>query len=224
MITSSPGAPSVAAIQRATSEFGLTINEIQSQQIQQYTRILLAWNDKVNLTAIRDPLEILYRHFCESMFGVHALPVEKCRLADVGSGAGFPGLPLKIICPNLEIFLVESNVKKATFMAEVIRELGLTDAKVLVNRFEELGEEVAPLDFVCSRALGDFAKFLDWAGSPQVSTRNVLLWLGGRDVNEVRAVPGWSWEAPLPMPHSLQRVLLRGTRVVEQGPESVLAV
>jgi len=204
--------PSAAAIQRAMSEFGLQVNQQQVEQIQQYTKILLAWNDKVNLTAIRDPLEILYRHFCESMFGAAFVPVEKCRLADVGSGGGFPGLPLKMVRPDLEVFLIESNVKKATFLAEVVRELGLTDARVLVSRFEELGEEVAPLDFVCSRALGEFAKFLDWAGSPTVSARNVLLWLGGRDVEEVRAIPGWTWEEPKPVPHSLQRVLLRGAR------------
>src|SRR5262245_8660830 len=131
MTTTSVGPPSAAAIHRAAGEFGLHLEDKQIQQIQQYTKLLLAWNDKVNLTAIRDPLEILYRHFCESMYGATALPVEKCRLADVGSGAGFPGLPLRIIRPDLEVFLVEANVKKATFMAEVIRELGLTDAKVL---------------------------------------------------------------------------------------------
>jgi 16S rRNA (guanine527-N7)-methyltransferase len=220
MTTNNPGAPSAAAIQRAAGEFNFTLDDKQIQQIQQYTRILLAWNDKVNLTAIRDPLEILYRHFCESMFGATVLPVEKCRLADVGSGPGFPGLPLKIIRPELEVFLIECNVKKATFIAEVIRELGLTDAKVLVNRFEELGEEVAPLDFVCSRALGEFPRLLAWAGSPQVLAQNVLLWLGGRDLTEVRAIPGWTWEPPVPMPHSLQRVLLRGARAQGPGAQS----
>jgi 16S rRNA (guanine(527)-N(7))-methyltransferase RsmG len=211
MTIESPGVPSATAIQRAAGEFSLVVNGHQIQHIQQYTEVLLAWNDKVNLTAIRDPLEILYRHFCESMYGATVLPVEKCRLADVGSGAGFPGLALKIVRPDLEVFLVESNVKKATFIAEVIRELGLTDARVLVSRFEELGEEVAPLDFVCSRALGDFPRFLEWAGSPQVLARNVLLWLGRRDLDDVKAVRGWEWEVPIPMPHSLQRVLLRGT-------------
>src|SRR5499433_279022 len=210
MTTSSARPPSAAAIHRAASEFDLRIEDKQIEQIQQYTKILLSWNDKINLTAIRDPLEILYRHFCESMYGSTVLPVEKCRLADVGSGAGFPGLPLKIVRPDLELFLVESNIKKATFLAEVIRELGLTDAKVLVSRFEELGEEVAPLDFVCSRALGDFPQFLAWAGSPKVLARSVLLWLGRRDLDDVRAVQGWEWEAPIAMPHSLQRVLLRG--------------
>src|SRR6201984_3374138 len=175
MTTASPTLPSMAVIRRALEEFKLPAYDDQVLQIQQYIKILLAWNDKVNLTAIRDPLEILYRHFCESMFGAAVLPVEKCRLPDVGSGGGFPGLPLKIMRPDLEVFLIESNVKKATFLAEVVRELGLTDAMVLVSRFEELGEEVAPLDFVCSRALGDFARFLEWAGSPAVSGKNVLL-------------------------------------------------
>jgi len=96
-------------------------------------------------------------------------------------------------------------------LAEVIRDLGLTGALVLVSRFEELGEEVAPLDFVCSRALGAFSPFLEWARSPQVSARHALLWLGARDLDEVRKLPGWTWDPPTPMPHSLQRILLRGT-------------
>ncbi len=213
MTNSSAAVPSRGAIERAAHEFQLTLNEQQILQIQQYTRILWAWNEKVNLTAIRDPLEMLYRHFCESMFGASLLPVENCRLADVGSGGGFPGLPLKIFRPELTVFLVESNVKKATFLAEVIRELGLTDARVLVSRFEELGEEVAPLDVVCSRALGDFASFLAWAASPQVGATQALLWLGGRDLEDVRTLPGWSWREPTPVPKSLQRFILLGSRV-----------
>ena len=204
--------PSKAAIERAGNEFQLSLNGIQVQQIQQYTKLLWIWNDKVNLTAIRDPLEILYRHFCESMFGAALLPVENCRLADVGSGGGFPGIPLKIMRPDLQVFLVESNFKKATFLAEVVRELGLTDTRVLVSRFEELGEEVAPLDMVCSRALGDFANFLGWAASPRVAAKQALLWLGGRDLDEVRTRPSWIWSEPLAVPKSLQRFLLLGDR------------
>jgi 16S rRNA (guanine527-N7)-methyltransferase len=210
MTTGAVSLPSKQAIERATKEFKLTLSDSQVEQIQQYTRILWAWNDKVNLTAIRDPLEVLYRHFCESMFAAALLPVENCRLADVGSGGGFPGLPLKIIRPDLQLFLVECNVKKATFLAEVIRELGLTDARVLVSRYQELGEEVAPLDVVCSRALGDFPNFLAWAASPSVSAKQLLLWLGARDLDEVRAQPSWTWSEPVPIPKSLQRFLLTG--------------
>jgi len=210
MAPSTANVPSRAVIERAAGEFLLTLNGKQVEQIQQYTKILGVWNDKVNLTAIRDPLEILYRHFCESMFGATLLPVENCRLADVGSGGGFPGIPLKILRPDLQMFLVESNVKKATFMAEVVRELGLTDTRVLVSRYEELGEEVAPLDVVCSRALGDFANFLTWAASPGLGAKRAVLWLGGRDLEEVRALPGWTWSDAVAVPKSLQRYLALG--------------
>jgi 16S rRNA (guanine527-N7)-methyltransferase len=211
MITSGQPPISARAILRAAGEFQLSLNEQQVEQIQQYTNTLLVWNDKVNLTAIRDPLEILYRHFCESMFGAPLLPVENCRLADVGTGGGFPGLALKILRPDLDLYLVESNIKKATFLAEVIRELGLTGARVLISRYEELGEEIAPLDVVCSRALGDFANFLGWAAS-HVHAKQALLWLGGRDLDEVKAAPGWTWADPKAVPKSLQRYLVLGTR------------
>src|ERR1051325_9484805 len=165
--------PAGKAIQRALAEFQLTATEHQVLQIQQYTELLLRWNEKVNLTAIRDPLEVLYRHFCESMYGAVAMPLEQCRLADVGSGAGFPGLPMKILRPELDLVLIESNIKKATFLTEVVRELGLTGVRVLVRRFEELSEEVAPLDVVCSRAVGDFEPFLEWASSPMLGTERI---------------------------------------------------
>src|ERR1700760_1027569 len=108
-------------IRRALGEFQIQVTDQQIVYIQEYIRILLQWNEKLNLTAIRDPLEILHRHFCESMFAASALPLETGRLADIGSGPGFPGLPLKILRPELQVFLVESNIKKGTFLAEVIR-------------------------------------------------------------------------------------------------------
>src|SRR5436305_12996755 len=121
MTTGSPAILSLAVIRRALEEFKLPAYDDQALQIQRYVKILLAWNDKVNLTAIRDPLEILYRHFCESMFAAVAVPLVAGRLADVGSGGGFPGLPLRIFRPELQVLLIESNIKKATFLAEVVR-------------------------------------------------------------------------------------------------------
>jgi len=115
----------MAVIRRALEEFKLPAYDDQVLQIQDYIKILLSWNDKINLTAIRNPVEILYRHFCESMFAGVSVPIERGRLADVGTGAGFPGLALKILRPSLQVFLIESNLKKAAFLAEVIRVLGL---------------------------------------------------------------------------------------------------
>ena len=212
MTTTAPALPSAAVIRRALGEFALPIYDDQVLQIQQYMKILLAWNEKVNLTAIRDPLEILYRHFCESMYAAEALHLENGRLADVGSGGGFPGLALKIIRPGLRVFLVESNIKKVTFLAEVIRELGLRDAQVLARRYEELGEEVAPLDYVCSRALGEFPPFLEWARSEQIAAKQVILWIGARDLPEIQKIHTWEWREPIPVPHSLRRLLLVGTK------------
>ena len=211
MPTTIPAPPPADVIRRALGEFQLLANDEQVLQIQQYIKILLMWNEKVNLTAIRDPLEILYRHFCESMYAVEAIPLKNGRLADAGSGGGFPGLPLKIIRPDLQVFLVESNIKKVTFLAEVIRELGLKGAQVLARRYEELGEEVAPLDYVCSRALGEFPAFLEWARSEQIAAKQVILWIGARDLPEIQKIGGWQWD-PIEVPHSLRRLLLVGTK------------
>jgi 16S rRNA (guanine527-N7)-methyltransferase len=212
MTTPSPAVLSAETIRRALGEFQLEVNEHQIVYIQQYMELLLAWNEKINLTAIRDPLEILYRHFCESMFAAVAVPVEHGRLADVGSGAGFPGIPLKIIRPELQTFLVESNMKKATFLAEVLRNIELPETRVLVSRYEELGEELMPLDFVCSRAVGEFEPFLAWAASDHVAAKQVILWIGGRDLDQARRGMNWEWREPIAVPNSLRRYLLVGSR------------
>jgi 16S rRNA (guanine527-N7)-methyltransferase len=220
MTTVNPALPSLAVIRRALKEFNLPAYDEQVLKIQQYIQLLLAWNDKVNLTAIRDPLEILYRHFCESMFAGISVPFETGRLADVGSGGGFPGLPLKILRPGLHVLLIESSVKKATFLAEVIRELGLTGAQVFVRPYEELGEEIAPLDYVCSRALGEFSRFLDWAHSEQLAAKSVVLWIGANDLPEIEKVGSWEWREPIPVPNSLRRIILVGTRKSSPVPDT----
>jgi 16S rRNA (guanine527-N7)-methyltransferase len=199
-------------IRRALGEFKIVADERQILLIQRYMKILRHWNEKLNLTAIRDPLEILYRHFCESMYAAVAVPVESGRLADIGSGAGFPGIPLKIVRPELELFLVDSNIKKGTFLAEVVRDLELANTRVLISRYEELSEELAPLDFVCSRAMGEFGPFLDWAASEQLSARRTLLWIGGRDLEEAGKSSRWEWQEPISVPQSLRRYLLVGTK------------
>jgi 16S rRNA (guanine527-N7)-methyltransferase len=199
-------------VRRALGEFQISVDSQQVLLIQQYIKTLLRWNEKLNLTAIRDPLEILYRHFCESMFAAGAIPVDNGRLADIGSGPGFPGIPLKIIRPEIELCLVESNIKKGTFLAEVVRELQLTNSRVLISRYEELGEEVAPLDYVCSRAVGEFEPFLKWAGSNRVGADQVIFWIGGRDLEEVQKNNNWVWQEPILIPKSLQRYLLVGKK------------
>jgi 16S rRNA (guanine527-N7)-methyltransferase len=212
MPTDMDKALSTETIRQTLGTFDIAVDDIQVACIQRYVRILLRWNEQLNLTAIRDPLEILVRHFCESMFGAVALAIKDGRLADIGSGAGFPGIPLKIVSPDIELILVESNIKKGTFLAEVVRELGLRNARVLISRYEELSEEVAPLDIVCSRAVGEFGAFLAWAASAKVSAGKVVLWIGGRDLEEAKKSVEWDWQEPVPVPQSLRRYLLVGTK------------
>jgi 16S rRNA (guanine527-N7)-methyltransferase len=217
MITEKDKPISEGTIRRALGEFHVTINSKQILLIQRYMQILQQWNEKLNLTAIRDPLEILYRHFCEAMYAAVAVPGEFGRLADIGSGAGFPGIPLKILRPEIELFLVDSNIKKGTFLAEVVRDLELANTRVLISRYEELSEELAPLDYVCSRAVGEFGPFLDWAAREELSARRTLLWIGGRDLDEVRRSVFWNWEEPIAVPQSLRRYLLVGTKKAEDS-------
>jgi 16S rRNA (guanine527-N7)-methyltransferase len=207
---------SESTIRKALREFDIDLDARQVIQTQTYLKLLMAWNDKVNLTAIREPREMLYRHFCESMFAVRVADLENCRLADIGSGAGFPGLALAIVAPNAHMFLVEANAKKATFMGEVLRGLKLSNAKVFNRRFEELGAEIAPVDYVCARALGDFKTLLTWARSQAIDGKHVMLWLGAGDVSEVEKLSGWRWKSPVPVPQSLRRVILVGSKLQNQ--------
>jgi 16S rRNA (guanine527-N7)-methyltransferase len=117
----------------------LRLSDLQLSSIQTYLDLLLRWNAKLNLTAIRDPEEIVTRHFGESLFAARQLfPTTDASedAIDVGSGAGFPGLPLKLWNPSLEVTLLESNQRKATFLREVTRALHLDSVLVSATRAE----------------------------------------------------------------------------------------
>jgi len=125
-----------------TNDHQLTTNDLD--QISTYIDLLLRWNARINLTAIRDPEQIVTRHFGESFFlARHLFPPATAHrplttVLDLGSGAGFPGLPIKIWEPSIHLTLVESNHKKAAFLREVARALTLTDINVIAERAESL--------------------------------------------------------------------------------------
>src|SRR5271156_6684330 len=110
------------------------------EQFRLYLDLLLCWNARVNLTAVRDPEQIVTRHFGESLFAAQVLaknPETATSLADVGSGAGFPGIPIKLWMPQLRLTLIESQNKKATFLREVLRTLNLPNAEVFCGHAEQ---------------------------------------------------------------------------------------
>jgi 16S rRNA (guanine527-N7)-methyltransferase len=106
-------------------------------QLSSYLDLLLKWNSRTNLTAIRDPQEIVSRHFGESLFAArHLAPTST--LLDLGSGAGFPGVPIALLHPHIQVTLAESQNKKATFLREAVRTLGLPNVEVWAARAETL--------------------------------------------------------------------------------------
>ena len=180
-------------------------------KIQKYIRLLDVWNRRIALTSMRDPEEIVRFHFGESIFAISLLGNDDGRLADVGSGAGFPGLALKLAKPSLEVVLVESNKKKCAFLEEAIREIGLNGVGVLASRFEDAEISSQSLGFLTSRALGGHSAFLDWAQKRLVSSGSVVLWLGKGVLQSVRGKAGWRWEDPLLIPGSRERFVIKGT-------------
>jgi 16S rRNA (guanine527-N7)-methyltransferase len=119
---------------------GLVLSASQLAQFERYQELLLVWNQRLNLTAVRDPAAIQVRHFLDSLSAATVTGnLSGQRLVDVGAGAGFPGLPLKILCPDMELTLVESVAKKARFLEAVVEALELAGVHVLVERAENVG-------------------------------------------------------------------------------------
>lgn len=189
---------------------GFRLDRDRLQMVDIYLDLLIKWNRKVNLTAVLDPKEMITRHFGESLFAArHLLPTEKAELgaADLGSGAGFPGLPLKLWAPELRLTLVESNQRKATFLREVIRALGLTHAEVLNQRAEKL---TAKFDLVTVRAIERFAQMLPVAIRLVRAEGRIGLLVSSSQLASVRADHQMSWNQPIPVPLSRERVLVIG--------------
>jgi 16S rRNA (guanine527-N7)-methyltransferase len=200
------------AIASCLCEYGVAASPALCLAIQKYISVLLRWNEKIALTTITDPLDIVRFHFGESMFGASAVPIRKGRLADVGTGAGFPGLPLKFLIPSLDLVLIESNGKKASFLSECVRELSLTGVEVYRGRVEEIRPKDPGFDFVTARALGGYSDLAKWSQSQLASGGSLLLWVGEQDAIEIRTAPFFRWRTPVPIPGSDRRVLLIGTQ------------
>ena len=142
---------------------GIRLTRLQLAALGQYEGLLLEWNSRYNLTAIRDPQEIRARHFLDSLtclIAMRGTPME--RVIDVGSGAGFPGIPLKIACPDMQLTLLESIGKKADFCRQVVQSLILKAVSVISGRAETLGQA------------SDHRQRYDWALARAVAVMPVL--------------------------------------------------
>jgi 16S rRNA (guanine527-N7)-methyltransferase len=181
------------------------------RSVAAYLELLLKWNRKVNLTAVTDPAEIIGRHFGESLFALSAISIRPRSLADVGSGAGFPGLALKLLLPEMRITLIEANIKKAAFLSEVARHLQLENVSVLRDRMEAVDVPRPLADCVTARAVGGFDELLSWSARALEPGGTILLWLGAVDAGRIMEAARWTWSQPIAIPRSERRVLLAGS-------------
>lgn len=201
-------------------------------RIATYLDMLLKWNAITNLTSVRSSVEIVARHFGESLFTARHLfpdPSVIATLADVGSGAGFPGLPIKLWAPKLYVTLIESHGKKSTFLREVVRSLALADVDVFAGRAEDLAArfQEAPedasregksepkpsgcFDVVTLRAVEQFEVILPVAASLLQPAGRLALLIGEDQVQPAATVlSSFQWENPRSIPNSRNRVLLVG--------------
>jgi len=227
---------------KAGEEPAAVLAPAQLRHISTYIDILVRWNARINLTAIRDPEDIVRRHFGESLFAARQLlssassvssvvhpsgpvspvssVVHSCSpassvssvvrslhsIADIGSGAGFPGLPMKLWAPQISLTLIESNHKKATFLREVVRALTLTDVNIKNTRAEALTGTT--FDLVTLRAVEHFESILPAAATLVAPGGRLALLIGSSQIADaLTSLPHLSWSTPIPIPLSRSRVL-----------------
>lgn len=180
-------------------------------QVRSYIDLLLRWNRRMSLTTVTDPLQVLRFHFGESLFAISQVPIRHGRLADVGSGAGFPAVPIRMALENTRVTLIESNRKKSAFLSEVTRELRLTNVDVHASRMEDIQDQQREFDFVTARAVAIDEPFLRWASARLRIAGTVVLWLGQDDSTQVSLSERFNWRPSIKIPSSDRRFLLIGT-------------
>jgi 16S rRNA (guanine527-N7)-methyltransferase len=215
--------------------YGANPSNHQLNQLAQYLDILLLWNRRVALTSLNNPREIVETLFGQSLAIAPFLDPPTGRLADIGSGAGFPGLPLKILFPQLHVTLIEPALKKSIFLEEIIRRLALTAITVSRSRLEQLelppdvltagthnsgmpgrpefpsNRDCVAYDWITSRALAARPQILQFASRSLAQTGHVALWVTESEVAILQKEPHWLWSSSLPLPLTHRRLILIGT-------------
>jgi len=166
------------------NELSISYSETQIDSFITFLAELKKWNKAYNLTALKTDRDIIIKHFLDSLLYLQAIPEDFTKAADAGAGAGFPGIPLKIIRPDIEMTLVEPVRKKAGFLRHMIRQLKLTSVYVLEERMENLDKDLEEkFDLIVTRATFSITRFLD-SSSPYIKKNGLLVLSKGPKLSE----------------------------------------
>lgn len=202
------------------ADLGWRLTDKQLRQYASYQRLLIEWNQRMNLTAVREPELIQKKHFLDSMSCAKVTgDLSNREVADVGTGAGFPGLPLKILYPHMHLTLIDSISKKARFLQAIIDELGLAKVKVVVERAEVLGQQASHrsrYDWVMARGVARLRVLSEYL-LPMCRVGGCMLAMKGKNVtaeikdaaNAISLLGGASAQV-----HTLQVPELTGERAI----------
>ncbi len=189
------------SLRAALSTVGLVPDQDQFAKLLSHFERLEHWNRRISLTSIRNRNEIATSHFGESLFLARAIPGEQGTLMDVGSGAGFPGVPIAVMKPHFHVTLVESVAKKATFLKEVTRDYG--NVRVLQARVESIDSQ---FDWATMRAVAP-APLLRYLSE---RIKSLALLIGEKDATVLTDSTLFEWKSVQPLPWGDRRVLLVG--------------
>jgi 16S rRNA (guanine527-N7)-methyltransferase len=198
-------------IRELLQPFGVMLDTQRLAQVQTYLDLLLRWNRKINLTSIRDPEQIITRHFGECLFIQSQQLTGK--LLDIGSGAGFPGLALKIVFPALPSILLEPIAKKRAFLKEVTRCCHFDEVEVRPERLEDMVHAEPGFTVATARAVGPIDKLAKQSSRVLMEGGRLFLWTTWNQVQMLGAGSGTvTWAQRLSVPLSRERVILIGVR------------
>ena len=178
-----------------------SVSDAEAEALFEHYRLLLRWNRVLNLTRIEAVADAVERHYCESLFLADRLPPDAASVLDVGSGAGFPGIPMAIRRPRLRVTLAESHLRKSVFLREATRKLA--NVRVAAGRAEQIPGD---FEWVVSRAVR-------WEDVVAIPSRSVALLLGADDAVHAAADTRLRWQPATPLPWGKRKVLLVGYRV-----------
>jgi 16S rRNA (guanine527-N7)-methyltransferase len=201
-----------AKIHELLRPFAVALDSQHTAKLQIYLDLLLRWNQKINLTSIRDPEHVITRHFGEALF-LHTREELAGNLLDIGSGAGFPGLALKIVLPDIPATLLEPIAKKRAFLKEVVRSCEFDAVEVRPERLENVVQQEPKFNIATARAVGPAEQLARQCSSILSEGGKLCLWTTRGQSEKLGVASGAiNWIRRLAIPLSQEREVLVGIR------------